>query len=131
MTVRELDIPTITREEERRRDVLLKAAEVIEKKGHVSGSSGMWVGNGKKCLLGAVGEAMSAKTHCGSYSYIYPARLIGVDADIAYKWSDHLRFKKMPRTGGPLSSRMSKAEVVGRALRRLANGQSWAEATRL
>jgi len=116
-----VDVPTISKEEGRRREVLLRAAGIMEREGYAAGSRGMNT-HGPKCLVGAVAHAMGAPTHAlGSgarYHYHQAAHLLGVPHNIAYGWSDDQRFQ------GHCAS-----QTVSSALRRLANGASWKEAT--
>lgn len=127
--VQELDVPVTSTEDEYRRETLLRAAELVEKHGYQYGTEGMKP-DGPYCLLGAVARSMEGEPRHGVYSMAPPATLIGVGAYTAYTWNDRLNYEKMPRKSF-LGKRYTQTEVVASALRRLAHGASWEEATRL
>lgn len=130
-------IPTLPEEPEQpkpdRREILLRAAEVVEERGLATAT---WESeSGAVCLLGAIGVAMIEKGYPidnrmpSSYSVHAASEYFLNDLDQdeiiprdgeAWAWSDQM----MPRL---FRSRQYRA---ARALRRLADGASWRKATR-
>lgn len=134
----QIEAPTISPEEEHRRDVLLRAAELIEERGYMSGPYGM-TPDGAFCLMGAVGHAMGAylvedyaimdigpdgivTNRVSVYGYSEVEEFLGVRPagldDMPWRWSD--KQNEFPNPG----------ERVAGALRKMANGASFEEATR-
>jgi hypothetical protein len=112
--------PVVPEEEGRRREMLLHAAEIIERDGYIAGHRGM-LAKGPWCMLGAVAHAMKGPTGvAGHYLYDAPAKLIGRPKEEVYAWSDQWRFKGDSKA----------VQRIATALRRRANGASWCEATR-
>lgn len=133
-SVTTVDVPSVSDEEAHRREVLLLAAELIELHGWIGDSDGMKV-EGPYCILGAVACASRSRTYMDLDNHLRfrmgdPAELIGVPKwEIATRWNDRLKYQ-LPRQG--LFRRQVAPEiVVTRALRKLANGASWEDATRL
>ena len=132
----EIDVPSVSEEEGRRREVLLKAIDILEKDGWTTGSEGMIAGEGPFCLLGAVAHAMgdapvspqivfkaggpSGVERC--YAYGQPAALLGADPESwresPWRWNDTQRYYRDGK------------ERVLNALRRMANGATWNEVSR-
>lgn len=128
----EIEVSTVSEEEGRRREILLRAAELIEQKGWITGSQGM-LPDGPFCLMGAVAHVMGATLKetilCSpgaygkffAYRYDEASALIGDGGrgnDIderAWRWNDKQKF------------RPDGKQRVLNALRRMANGATWAE----
>lgn len=118
-----------------RRGILLHAAELIEEHGYMSGSEGMHVG-GRLCLMGAVGMAMGGTIHEGMPHWDYTTGSMG-HADI-YDYGEVEEFLGAPGLT-PLASAWywsdtqqhepNPAGSVARALRRMADGETFAQAT--
>lgn len=113
----EVEVPTISEEEGRRREILLRAVEVLDEKGWIIGSSGMYPdAYGGMCILGAVAHAAGSPLTAGGryYHYTEPAELIGVrNPGTAFDWNDQQANGK---------------KHVQQVLRRLANGMKWGDA---
>lgn len=112
-----------------KRDVFLRAAEVVEERGWQRYHWGD-VDEGPVCLLGAIGVATiemgvaplyATTASMASMSFRFERPDLWDDANDPWLWNDGLRFAIRP-------SRRPKARVVA-ALRRLADGATWKEAT--
>lgn len=121
-TIEVVDVPVISEEEGRRREILLRAADLIEREGWATGPDGMRPYH-PHCLLGAVSAAMGGPTErYGTklfskkqetyYSYRHSANLLGVKPRKAYFFND----------------RQGSHHRVVKLLRNLANGDTWKEA---
>lgn len=125
----ETTVPTISTEEEKRRDILLRAAEIIEARGYTTGNKGMTV-VGEFCLMGAVGYAMGIPAndvwmldgkYVPAYEYEPVEKFLATHSmieDPAWIWSDAQQSYPNP------------AERVAAMLRKMANGATFEEATR-
>lgn len=121
-----VDWPTISDDEERRREVLLRAAELIEERGWIAGSAGMHDNNGPFCLLGAIGFAAYGK---GDMGYIYGHKFLRIsDPEAAWGWNDRLDINRPRRH--LFQRRPKPGEIVTATLRQMAHGAAWEEATR-
>lgn len=139
VNIPEIDIPVISDEEAQRREILLGAAAVIEQYGHTTGSDGMTL-DGPFCLLGAVSKSMDASTYVwkGEVKYGYSEAAIllsGIPGDDGwhssqtfYRWNDIQKFIKRERKGF-FKGRVTAGERTCQVLRRMANGQTWEQAT--
>lgn len=131
-TVPPLSVPVVTNEEEYRRDVLLRAAELIEQYGWTHGVPGMRVG-GPYCLAGAVAKAANSRDWRGLLTHYDAENIVGVTYTAMYEWNDTLfyHWRNRPKVGPVFRRRrLSPEEMVTTALRRLANGATWQQATR-
>lgn len=128
-----VDVPAVSDKEGYRREVLLKAAEIIEEHGWIDGAAGMDT-HGPYCLLGAVARAMGApvlenRIVGHGYSMDRPSRLLGDHSWMTYtNWNDCLAIDPRPKRGF-LRKEIPASEIVTSTLRKLANGASWEEAT--
>lgn len=122
-------IPTLPREPITRRDVLLRAAQVIEQKGWIVGANGMHADETRRCILGAVGEALGARTFLMNsghewYCHEQTVNLIGVNYRMATSFNDRLP------TGGFRGRKTKRSQArVAAVLRSLADGATWERAT--
>lgn len=129
-----IETPVITEEEAERREMLLRAAEIIEECGYTSGSRGMWV-TGTKCLLGAVAVAANLPLYEGpgdepefydmdEAALLLPGR---PTSSMAFGWSDTQKFPDRISGGGPPDVDLGKRRVSA-LLRAMANGKTFGEA---
>lgn len=118
-------VPSVGGREGRRREILLKAAEVVERRGWITGNKGM-LANGPVCVLGALSDAMGVPPQevqmvdlgpVMAYEYTMDlANMLGIRSpDVAFQWNDdfHLALNK---------------ESVATVFRKMANGATWDEA---
>lgn len=102
-------IPTLPEEPVTRQDILLRAAELIEEHGWERGTR--VTREGRLCLVGAVCEAGGHSHNDPDSAYDFAYKVVG--SHICDLWNDEQK---------------SPAAVTG-ALRRLASGATWKEAT--
>lgn len=114
----EIEAPSISEKEGKRRESLLRAAEIIEKNGWTQRS--VRRKTGEVCLLGAVMtaegyfEAGSVEESCHIYG-VRTEEVLGVPRYFAWEWND---------------AEWRHAEDVTRLLRAMANGKTFREAMR-
>ena len=129
-----LRAPSVSDEEGLRREVLLRAAELIERDGWTTGCKGMCVQPGARhCILGAIAHAMTAfniqvKSSIAPtfiadndismelYDMEIAANFAGINGEKAYGWNDDLMSTTW-ELGSP------SAAQTATNLRRLANGE--------
>jgi hypothetical protein len=133
------EISVATEEQEYRRDVFLSAAEIMERDGYATGTKAMAT-SGPVCLLGAVGRAIGARAVINQPIYDFDQG--GCEIIVSPTSYDYLT------TGAFVCERPAIAdeldpfiiqiwrfsdgrgkEAVVRALRAMANGKTFEEAT--
>lgn len=124
-------------EEEERRDVLLRAAELIEEHGWAVGWLRRTAYHGSFCLVGAISYASLGEEKAATYyehsdateegaAFLYKeaARIAGCDGEDLYTWND------MGGDDAGEARKTASREVVQQVLRAMANGSSFEDAVK-